>query len=128
MIEGVFTRNTRYKFNFFKCVLFKGLQRAGRAGPGRAVNRRPVAQLGPSHDKMLGPRLGLWTPGLAGGRAGRAFLNKPKWLLNKGNEMGGFEPLPSSLNFKALTNWGIFLLCLLNELVIYIYKNKVYYF
>ena len=40
-----------------------------------------------------------------GRRAGpRAFLNKPKWLLNKGRKRGGFEPLPSSLNFKALTN------------------------
>ena len=39
------------------------------------------------------------------GRAGpRAFLNKPKWLLNKGRKRRGFEPLPSSLNSKALTN------------------------
>ena len=48
----------------------KGLQRAGRA-----VNRRPAAQLGrglwarwlvngPGHAKMLGPRPGLWAHGL----------------------------------------------------------------
>ena len=86
-------------FIFPSCDIFKGLQRAG--GPGRVVNRRPAAQLGPGRAKMLGPRAG-WRAGRAGPRA---FLNKSKWLLNKGRKRGGgFEPLPSSLNFKTLTN------------------------
>ena len=58
-------------------------------GPGRAVNRRPAAR---SMSPQAG-RVGPW-----------AFLNKPKWLLKKGRERGGFEPLPSCFHIKALTN------------------------
>ena len=53
-------------------------------------------------DQRLNARL-LVEKGKGLQRAGRA-VNKPKWLLNKGRKRRGFEPLPSSLNSKALTN------------------------